>query len=847
MKLLTKMTLRSLKMNKWRTLAVLFSIMLSCAMLVSVSTLASSAMNGLKEREIAASGNWHTMYKNVAGSDVALILDDEETKNAAVAQGIGYLQCEQIYHSRRPYLYITALNEVGFKVRDYQLLSGRFPSNSKEIMIPKSLSTIKDFPYRNNDTISATLGSRISLNDQEPLYQNSAYYEKEETFQALHEVSYQITGIYDDTFNSNQSSAGFDIISGMDAVAPQSTYDVYVQNNNVTHALYDHAQSLSEQISCSEVAFNRYLLLYEGVAADTSLTFMIKLLGSMISAIIVICSIIVIHNSFTISLSQRSRYLGMLASVGATRAQKRNSVFMEAFFLAVPSILIGTLSALGACAFIIRMINDAIAQNMGIQLVFFVDPHWLFLAVLCSLISVLISAWTPARRAGSIPPISAINQNTDILMPSRRAVVSPLIKRLFGFEAVLALKNQKRFPSRYRTVLYSLILSFVLFISISSFSSYLMKSTQIIGMHMPYNVQVQYSKDEQTQLQETEDLLTLEHMNETTRIQEIPLSIEDNTVLTEEFKAFLGETNAGISATVMSLDEASMKQLCARHHIDPKQLLQKKTALVVNTGSDMIDASKHTYQQLQFLKSGTKDITLFDYSSDHSVDFKLEGLLNEPAALDPKSGSTLYAITFYVSEETFASLIENSKQTSSVMIYYESSDPSLLEAEINDYVSAHDDMSLYTSVTNFENSFQQANAVYSLIHLLLYAFLFLISCICISNVANTLSSSFTLRTREHAMLKSVGMSKKQFMKMIRFEAFFYALKASGYGLILSSLMSYGIYSVLGMKFRFSFYLPLFPVLFGIALLFLITFLMLCYHMSLIKQESLIETIRKESI
>ena len=50
MKLLTKMTLRSLKMNKWRTLAVLFSIMLSCAMLVSVSTLASSAMNGLKER-----------------------------------------------------------------------------------------------------------------------------------------------------------------------------------------------------------------------------------------------------------------------------------------------------------------------------------------------------------------------------------------------------------------------------------------------------------------------------------------------------------------------------------------------------------------------------------------------------------------------------------------------------------------------------------------------------------------------------------------------------------------------------------------------------------------------------
>lgn len=254
MKLLTKMTLRSLKMNKWRTLAVLFSIMLSCAMLVSVSTLASSAMNGLKEREIAASGNWHTMYKNVAGSDVALILDDEETKNAAVAQGIGYLQCEQIYHSRRPYLYITALNEEGFKVRDYQLLSGRFPSNSKEIMIPKSLSTIKDFPYRNNDTISATLGSRISLNDQEPLYQNSAYYEKEETFQALHEVSYQITGVYDDTFNSNQSSAGFDIISGMDAVAPQSTYDVYVQNNNVTHALYDHAQSLGEQISCSEVA-----------------------------------------------------------------------------------------------------------------------------------------------------------------------------------------------------------------------------------------------------------------------------------------------------------------------------------------------------------------------------------------------------------------------------------------------------------------------------------------------------------------------------------------------------------------------------------------------------------------
>ena len=64
---------------------------------------------------------------------------------------------------------------------------------------------------------------------------------------------------------------------------------------------------------------------------------MIKLLTLIISLIITVSAMAVIYNSFNISLSQRSRYLGMLASVGATRAQKRQSVFLEALFLAIPA------------------------------------------------------------------------------------------------------------------------------------------------------------------------------------------------------------------------------------------------------------------------------------------------------------------------------------------------------------------------------------------------------------------------------------------------------------------------------------------------------------------------------
>lgn len=87
MKLLARLTLRSLIQNRWRSLATMIAITLSTLMLVSVTTLASSTMDALKQREIDTGGNWHTLYQGVAGDKVAQIEADERTAASAVTQG----------------------------------------------------------------------------------------------------------------------------------------------------------------------------------------------------------------------------------------------------------------------------------------------------------------------------------------------------------------------------------------------------------------------------------------------------------------------------------------------------------------------------------------------------------------------------------------------------------------------------------------------------------------------------------------------------------------------------------------------------------------------------------------
>ena len=161
MKLIARLTLRALKENRRRTMATMLAIIIATAMLCSITTLAASAINGMKQREIATIGYWHTEYAGVPGDQVSRICEDEGSAACAVTQGVGYARSEKIYNVRRPYFYITAVDADGFAFRPYPLLKGRLPKTSQEVLLPESLASLSSFSAQIGDTLTLTMGKRV--------------------------------------------------------------------------------------------------------------------------------------------------------------------------------------------------------------------------------------------------------------------------------------------------------------------------------------------------------------------------------------------------------------------------------------------------------------------------------------------------------------------------------------------------------------------------------------------------------------------------------------------------------------------------------------------------------------
>ena len=79
-------------------------------------------------------------------------------------------------------------------------------------------------------------------------------------------------------------------------------------------------------------------------------------------------------------------------------------------------------------------------------------------ATAVSLVTILISAWLPAKKAVSLPVMECIRQTNEIKVESGAMEISQRKQRMYGLEGTLALKNFKRNRKRYRSIVLSLVL-----------------------------------------------------------------------------------------------------------------------------------------------------------------------------------------------------------------------------------------------------------------------------------------------------------------------------------------------------------------------------------------------------
>ena len=610
------------------------------------------------------------------------------------------------------------------------------------------------------------------------------------------------------------------------------------------------------------------MLRYKGFALSDEYMRMLLSLAVIIIVIIAISSIFVIRNSFAISITEKTKLYGMLASIGATSKQIRHNVLFEGFVLGIIGIPAGILLGVGVIALLVVILN-ALLENMlnGISFVYAV-PWWVaVISAVMSAVIILFSTLSSAFRASRIAPITAIRGNNDIKINKKKSYKSPkFIKKLFGVGGEIAYKNLKRSKKKYRTTVISIIITVAMFISISTFIEYGLK---IAGDHfkdISYNITVhandKLSYDEYENIYKR--IIADTDINSSIKACE---NYYGNIVgltdyYTEDAKA--AELSGGDLAYVFGVDNKSFKEYVTALGYNYDDVKDK--ALITNDfkyyNSDNIlikgkefDLPMNTVVKLypngtpSYTEDDIKEIQKTDpdfvYNPDDykSVDLVIYDTINKevPGSIVSSIMSTLNEGSVLVSEDYFKKLFAEDNDHTTGVIVIDSADP----VNTVEYINNLDIENL--DVFNINEQKEQMNAIVLIIAIFAYGFIIVISLIGITNVFNTINTNMRLRSKEFAMLKSIGMTKKEFNRMIRLESLFYGLKSLLIGVPLGLLGGYAIFKATGNTIMLDYSFPTMAVLISIVFVFFVVWLIMKISISKVNKQNIIETIRNDNI
>lgn len=478
MNIFHRFTLASLKKNRVRTLVTVIGIMLSMALMTAVIEGANSGMQYLVRAETERVGAFHGYWREVEADKVSELARAEDVNKTAAFYRVGHAQvCDGEVKLTR-YLQIESMGAGLTDLVAVHLTAGRMPENEREIILPDRYVE-QVARVRVGDTLTLSVGQR-TLNG-EPIAAHKEYEENEELTDCR-ELTYTVVGIFEklDTVIDNGYSPSYIALTAGETAGPATVFFTLKHPARFYSVMKDN---LNAGIGYDWAAHSA-LLAYSGSFRNGVLTQLMYGLVTVLVVLIAFGSISLIYNSFSISVSERTRQFGILKSVGATKKQIRGAVLYEALVLCGIAIPLGAGVGCAGIGITLYCLRDSfhliLSDTSDVKMKLVVSWVGLGMAALLCLSIALISAWIPARRALSVSPIQAIRQSADVKISRREVKTSRLTQKLFGFEGMMASKNFKRNRKRYRSTVVSLFLSVTLFISAAAFCNYLKASVSSI-------------------------------------------------------------------------------------------------------------------------------------------------------------------------------------------------------------------------------------------------------------------------------------------------------------------------------------------------------------------------------
>lgn len=848
MNIFWKVSLQGMKGNSARTFVTVIGALLSTTLFTAIVTFGTSLVAFLIDSEIQKGGNWHILFSGVQASQVQEWREEEGVLESASFENIGYALLEGAgeQSAEKPYLFVAGFTDETFGKLPVSLISGREPENNSEIIVPvQSIAAKAGIRINLKDALTLRLGEREY--GGEILTQCDPYVEGEKL--VFGETrTYTVVGTFERPGFEMHESPGYTVITKADGAGTAGSYSFYAALKN-PRAVQAYGESKG---GAGGFGVNENLLRFMGITENRIFNTFMYTVGGVLALIIMTGSIFLIYNSFNISLNERVRQYGILMSVGATAKQLRGAALFEGICIGCLGIPFGIGAGVGCVSLLLPVVakNFASIFNFGEGFSLAVSVKALALAALLSMLTILLSAYLPAKRAVKRPIMACIRESDEIRPEEKEIRISKGAWKLYGLEGTLALKNFKRSRKKYRNIVLSLTLSVVLTVTGSAFGTALKK----LG-----NAYTGQTADGDISFM-TEDM-TEEEFGALYRKMEKIEGVEKSTWqadyfyraqtdelpadFLESYRGAMGEDGTGSKQEIMLytqfIDDDIYKEFIESIGLPPEEYTGPDGKVLIC----LMDLEKHlTFfagQSMDFViegaEGGEKKTVCATFSDHYPLDvaYVLKG--------DP---AYVFHVTAPLSmKEQFVG-IETTDGKVHLGAFFWSENPAETLRRIQELLLEEEVMADY-SLFNLSRAFELFRSANFIIDIFAYVFVFLISLIAVANVFNTISTGIRLRRREFAMLRSVGMSDKGFHKMMRFECVFYGIWTLAFGIPISLLLSWMIHkvfmSVEEMDLAFTF--PWGALGISMIEVFGIVFVTMAYAVRKIRKENIIDALRDE--
>ena len=848
MSILNDLTIKNLKLNKKRTIVTIVGIILSTALMVGIGLLFSSFQDYMIRKTISYNGKYEAEYGDVSLDKLNSI--DKKDFSYFYQKPIGFSKFDSA-NEYKPYLYISSVNKEYFN--ELHLISGRFAENDSELVISNHINTNGGASYKIGDIITLKYGERVV--EGVNTLANNEYYE-EETLNIVGEKTYTIVGIVERSNFEDYSASGYSTFT-LDMNDKEGTVNVFVMFNN-KKKIIKQSEDLAKKLGYDNaISYNSTLLaLYGESTYGNIMKSMITMIVIMLSLVSIGC-IVVIYNSFAISVMERKKEFGLLSSIGATKKQLSYTVFFEALIEGIIGIILGICGAYIGIGTVILIINNLIGDILVLKLNLVTNIVFIIIPVIFMILVIFISALVPSRRAAKVSPIEAIRQNDDIKINKKKIKTGRLINKLFGIEGEIALKNIKRNKKKYRVTIVSLFISIVLFISFSSYMNYTIDTASSVMGEVPYDYQISYFGDDNDidALDKISEIIKSNDVKEYVSYSASNLSIIGNYTYSDEYLDFYKSAygDDGIKAltnlkyqyiSIYILDDISYNKYKELIGLDKDSVILLNKFKGVSYGNN-----KRVNYDIPVINNGDINIKICNFDdNDEDVDTtkycnkKIDNIFITNKSFDLiEEFSYMSDFKLIVNKKLYDNISDSGTHYTQYNIISDNTDNiDKLTKELDKYDNVN--------YTNVKESMKQANNMILVVKILMYGFIGLITLIGVTSVFNTISTSMALRKREFAVLRSIGLTRKGFNKILFFESLFFGLKSLIYAIPVSLGVTIIIhYALADMMSINSIVIPWKAIIISIVSVFVIVLLTMMYSTSKIKKHNIIEQIREENI